>query len=113
MIGSEKQVAWAEKIRQELIDHVEAEAIKFETRNCKTEELRERADGMASAYRGALKSYLNRKDDTQAAKREDAKWWIDNRDNHFSVVHKWAMDRFDKSFPKGDIEVNPNFRPRE
>ena len=113
MIGSERQVAWAEKIRAELIGKVEMEIAKWETRECKTGELRDRADGMAVAFRKALNSYLNREKAEEAARRENAKWWIDNRESHFSVVHKWAMARFDKAFPKGDGEVNPNYAPRD
>lgn len=99
MKGTEKQITWAEKIRQELIEKTEAEAVKFETRNCKTEELRERALGMAKAYRDSLENYLHPKKSENIAKKEFASYWIDGRDNHFSEVHRRAMVRFDRAFP--------------
>jgi len=112
MNGTEKQVVWAEKIKAELIAKVGTEVEKWESRKCKTDDLRQRADGMAAAFRKALNSYLNRKKENEAARREDAQWWIDNRENHFNVVHKWAMENFDKAFPKAEYEENPNYTGR-
>jgi hypothetical protein len=95
--GTEKQVSWAEKIKKQLVEEIEAKAIKFETRKCRTEDLKKRADIMAQSYRNALHDYLNREKEVEVARREDASWWIDHRDNHFNTVHKWAMEFFDEA----------------
>jgi hypothetical protein len=56
MNGTEKQIIWAEKIKQGLIDQVESDANKFENRKCNTDDKKKRAMGMAKAYRKALKT---------------------------------------------------------
>jgi hypothetical protein len=99
MKGTEKQIAWAEDIRMELIKNIESQALKFETRKTNNDEDKKRAETMAQSYRGALETYVNPSESKpeRIAKRQEATWWIENRDNHFNTVHNWAMKRFDKS----------------
>ena len=112
MNGTEKQIAWAEKIKTELLSQVEAEAVKWESRKCNSEERRQRADGMAKAYRDALENYLRPQKAENIAKKRNASYWIDGRNDHFSEVHRRAMIRFDKAFPKQEYEENPNYIER-
>lgn len=87
MEGSEKQIEWAEKIRMETVEHFEKNEIpKYEKRG-------ERGQIMAECFRKSLKNYT----DYERENRDQAEWWINNRDKHIPMVYNWAQKRFEKA----------------
>ena len=73
--GTKKQIAWAEKIRTQVIKEAERKInLCIAKQGNQIEKYRNRAIKMEVDYRQALASYLLGKD--------SAEWWINNRLSH-------------------------------
>ena len=76
--GSEKQVAWAEKIRTEQLNSLEFKAREFEERAL-VAKISVKPLSIAKQIRESMEEIKN---------EESAKWWIDNRNISASTVDK-------------------------
>lgn len=71
LTGSEKQIAWAEKIRAKAIDDLDA---------IKTQEEKD------ETFKAKIKTIL--------LEQSESKWWIENKDNAIKVVAKSIKDEY-------------------
>lgn len=95
LTGSDKQVAWANKIRADLMPAVDAEIARLlrKAANGDTDE----AQAVAAAWRAEI------------ANQADASWWIDNRYNRSAagIVRKAQLavyDRYMAAQAQGDAQ---------
>lgn len=98
LTGSEKQVAWAEKIRDEKISDAEKWLAIFEQQAASETNpaLKARHEESAAAYREALQL---------AHEHADSRWWIDNR----STSLRARVDQQRKERSKTDRQRNLDF----
>lgn len=89
LTGSERQVAWAEKIRHELIPAVERQILGSleELARVKTTTPADQAiyDACIAAARAAVTAELD-----ALRRRAEARWWIDHRDDAYALVKQIA-----------------------
>lgn len=76
--GSEKQIAWAEKIRIEQLNNLELKAREFEERAL-VAKISAKPLSIAKQIRESIEEMRN---------EESAKWWIDNRSIAAATVDK-------------------------
>lgn len=99
LTGSEKQIAWANEIRQDLIDSVESTVDYYKSKIEKYPNRTGKYNILIRANQDLLAYVLEN--------ATSANWWIDNRNGQYRNMIQWAKDHGQKIIPD---ELSPIVR---